>query len=99
VDSLVNQILAEMDGIESSPGVFVIGATNRVELLDPAVLRPGRFDHLVEVPLPDSRPAQRSSRSTCAPNPRTKGSKAQPWLRSPKGFLALTLPRSAAWPL
>jgi transitional endoplasmic reticulum ATPase len=52
-DSAVNQILCEMDGIEAAEGVFVIGATNRPELLDPALLRPGRFDYQVEVPLPD----------------------------------------------
>lgn len=52
-DTIVNQILSEMDGIESAEGVFVMGATNRVELLDPAVLRPGRFDYHIEVPLPD----------------------------------------------
>ncbi len=54
VDSLVNQILAEMDGVERSADVYVIGATNRVELLDPAVLRPGRFDYHVEIPLPNT---------------------------------------------
>jgi transitional endoplasmic reticulum ATPase len=54
IDSAVNQILCEMDGIETAEGVFVIGATNRRELLDPALLRPGRLDYLVEVPLPDS---------------------------------------------
>ena len=53
-DSAVNQILCEMDGIETAEGVFVIGATNRRELLDPALLRPGRFDYQIEVPLPDS---------------------------------------------
>ena len=52
-DTIVNQILAEMDGIENAEGVFVIGATNRAELLDPAILRPGRFDYHIEVPLPD----------------------------------------------
>ncbi len=52
-DSMVNQLLAEMDGIDRARGVFVVGATNRLEQLDPAALRPGRFDHLVEVPLPD----------------------------------------------
>lgn len=51
-DSITNQILSEMDGIESADGVFVIGATNRAELLDPALLRPGRFDYHIEVPLP-----------------------------------------------
>ena len=52
-DTIVNQILSEMDGIESAEGVFVLGATNRAELLDPALLRPGRFDYQIEVPLPD----------------------------------------------
>lgn len=52
-DTIVNQILCEMDGIEGAEGVFVIGATNRAELLDAALLRPGRFDYQVEVPLPD----------------------------------------------
>ena len=54
-DPIVNQILSEMDGIGRWDGVFVIGATNRLEMLDPAVLRPGRFDMLVEVGLPDER--------------------------------------------
>jgi transitional endoplasmic reticulum ATPase len=54
-DSMVNQLLAEMDGIGRGRGVFVIGATNRLERLDPAALRPGRFDHLIEIPLPDRR--------------------------------------------
>jgi transitional endoplasmic reticulum ATPase len=53
-DSLVNQILAEMDGIRTAEGVVVIGATNRAELIDPALLRPGRFDYHLEVPLPDA---------------------------------------------
>lgn len=53
-DSAVNQILCEMDGVEAADGVFVIGATNRPELLDPALLRPGRFDYHIEVPLPDA---------------------------------------------
>lgn len=52
-DSLVNQLLTEMDGIVSTEGIFVIGATNRVELIDPALLRPGRFDYQVKIPLPD----------------------------------------------
>jgi len=55
VDSMINQLLAELDGIDQSSGVFVIGATNRVQALDPAVLRPGRFDFQVLVPLPDAK--------------------------------------------
>jgi transitional endoplasmic reticulum ATPase len=54
-DTIVNQILSEMDGIENADGIFVIGATNRLELIDPAVLRPGRFDYQIEIPLPDPK--------------------------------------------
>ncbi|MCF8039504.1 MAG: CDC48 family AAA ATPase [Desulfohalobiaceae bacterium] len=50
---VLSQFLAELDGIEELKGVFILGATNRKDILDPAILRPGRFDELVEVPLPD----------------------------------------------
>ncbi len=49
------QLLAEMDGFRPLEGVAVIAATNRVDILDPALLRPGRFDRAIEVPLPDER--------------------------------------------
>lgn len=52
-DRVVNQLLTEMDGFETGKHVCVIAATNRVELIDPALLRPGRFDYQIEVPLPD----------------------------------------------
>lgn len=53
-ERVVNTILAEMDGLEELQGVVVIGATNRPTLLDPALLRPGRFDEIVYVPVPDA---------------------------------------------
>ncbi len=52
-ESIVNQLLAEMDGLGTGDGVLVIGATNRPELLDEALVRPGRFDYFIYVPLPD----------------------------------------------
>jgi transitional endoplasmic reticulum ATPase len=58
-ERVVNTILSEMDGLEELQGVVVIGATNRPNLVDPALLRPGRFDELVYVPVPD-RDARRS---------------------------------------
>lgn len=52
-ERVVNQLLTEMDGLESRRSVFVIAATNRPELIDPAMLRPGRLDKLLFVPLPE----------------------------------------------
>src|SRR5438445_605375 len=52
-EQTLNQLLAEMDGFDPSAGVVVIAATNRPETLDPALLRPGRFDRQVEIPLPN----------------------------------------------
>lgn len=53
-DSIVNQFLAEMDGVQVLEGVVIIGATNRPDLIDEALLRPGRFDYHIQVPLPDA---------------------------------------------
>jgi transitional endoplasmic reticulum ATPase len=52
-DRVLSQFLAELDGIEELKGVLVLGATNRLDRLDPAVLRPGRFDEVVEIPPPE----------------------------------------------
>jgi cell division protease FtsH len=54
-EQTLNQLLVEMDGFEATVGVIVIAATNRPDVLDPALLRPGRFDRQVVVPLPDIR--------------------------------------------
>jgi cell division protease FtsH len=54
-EQTLNQLLVEMDGFEGTSGVIVIAATNRPDVLDPALLRPGRFDRQVVVPLPDIR--------------------------------------------
>jgi len=56
-ERVLSQFLAELDGIEELKGVLVLGATNRLDILDPAVLRPGRFDEIVEIP-----PAQEEDR-------------------------------------
>ena len=54
-EQTLNQLLVEMDGFESNEGVILIAATNRLDVLDPALLRPGRFDRRVTVPAPDVR--------------------------------------------
>ena len=52
-DRVLSQILTELDGIEELKGILVLGATNRLDILDPALLRPGRFDQIIELPPPD----------------------------------------------
>ena len=52
-ERVISQMLTEMDGLEDLKGVVVIGATNRPDILDEALLRPGRFDRMLEVPKPD----------------------------------------------
>ncbi|PIK51460.1 putative transitional endoplasmic reticulum ATPase-like [Apostichopus japonicus] len=52
-DRVINQVLTEMDGMGSKKNVFIIGATNRPDIVDPAILRPGRLDQLIYIPLPD----------------------------------------------
>ena len=54
-ERVVSQLLTEIDGLEELQDVLIIGATNRVDLIDSALLRPGRFDRIIEVPLPDTK--------------------------------------------
>jgi len=52
-DRVINQLLTEMDGVGVKKNIFFIGATNRPEILDEAIIRPGRLDQLIYIPLPD----------------------------------------------
>ena len=58
-EQTLNQILTEMDGFKENEGIIVLGATNRPDVIDPAILRPGRFDRKIEVGLPDREGRQR----------------------------------------
>ena len=66
-EQTLNQMLAEMDGFETSEGIVIMAATNRPDILDPALLRPGRFDRQIVVPLPEFERAQGDPRG---PQPR-----------------------------
>ncbi|STW04360.1 ATP-dependent metalloprotease [Klebsiella grimontii] len=70
-EQTLNQMLVEMDGFEGNEGIIVIAATNRPDVLDPALLRPGRFDRQVVVGLPDVSRSRTDSESAYAP--RTAG--------------------------
>jgi len=60
--NIIAQILSEMDGLIDLEDVYVIGATNRPDLLDPALMRPGRFDEIIEIPRPDRKAAEEIAR-------------------------------------
>ena len=58
-ERVVSQLLTELDGMENMHGVVVLAATNRADMIDPALLRPGRFDKIIQIPLPDKESRQR----------------------------------------
>jgi cell division protease FtsH len=67
-EQTLNQLLVEMDGFDTNEGVILIAATNRPDVLDPALLRPGRFDRQVQVPNPDIQGRQKNSSGACQEN-------------------------------
>ena len=79
-EQTLNALLVEMDGFDTNEGVILVAATNRPDVLDPALLRPGRFDRRVVVTAPTCGAASRSSRSTRARlrSPRTWTSSSSP---------------------
>lgn len=68
-DRVLNQILTEMDGMNAKKNVFVIGATNRPDQIDPALLRPGRLDQLIYIPLPDEVSREQILKATLKKSP------------------------------
>ncbi|TPX36576.1 hypothetical protein SmJEL517_g01279 [Synchytrium microbalum] len=71
-DRVLNQILTEMDGMNAKKNVFVIGATNRPDQIDPALLRPGRLDQLIYIPLPDQAARTQILQATLRKSPIAK---------------------------
>jgi len=85
-EQTLNQLLVEMDGFEGSEGVIVIAATNRPDVLDPALLRPGRFDRQVVVPLPDIRGREQILKVHMRKVPLADGVEASVIARGTPGF-------------
>merc|ERR1719222_192286 len=71
-DRVINQVLTEMDGMGAKKNVFIIGATNRPDIIDPAVLRPGRLDQLIYIPMPDFESRLSILRATLRKSPISK---------------------------
>ena len=85
-EQTLNQLLVEMDGFEGNEGVIVIAATNRPDVLDPALLRPGRFDRQVVVPLPDVRGREQILKVHMRKIPAAENVKASVLARGTPGF-------------
>ena len=85
--SVVNQILAKLDGVNSIPNVLVVGMTNRRELLDEALLRPGRLEVQIEIPLPDKE-GRREILNIHFDALRKKGRLSQPLCQAIDGVLS-----------
>ncbi len=85
-EQTLNQLLVEMDGFEGSEGVIVVAATNRPDVLDPALLRPGRFDRQVVVPLPDIRGREQILRVHLQKVPVDSNVEIMPIARGTPGF-------------
>lgn len=71
-DRVLNQLLTEMDGMSAKKTVFIIGATNRPDIIDPALLRPGRLDQLIYIPLPDEESRYQIFKSALRKSPVAK---------------------------
>jgi transitional endoplasmic reticulum ATPase len=85
-DRVINQLLTEMDGIGVKKNVFVVGATNRPDILDEALLRPGRLDQLVYIPLPDEKSRLSIIKAILRKSPIDKGIPMEFLAEKTKGF-------------
>lgn len=85
-DRVINQLLTEMDGMNSKKNVFIIGATNRPDILDPAIMRPGRLDQLLYIPLPDEASRLSILKANLRKTPISKDVDLDFLAKSTKGF-------------
>ena len=85
-ERVLSQFLAELDGIEDLKGVLILGATNRPDILDPAVLRPGRFDEIVEIPIPDEKDRREILKVHLRDKPLAKGIRVENIASKTKGY-------------
>jgi len=85
-DRVINQILTEIDGVGARKNVFCIGATNRPDILDPAVIRPGRLDQLIYIPLPDLKSREAIFKAALRKAPLGPGVSIEVLARSTHGF-------------
>ncbi|KAJ7550552.1 hypothetical protein O6H91_07G105700 [Diphasiastrum complanatum] len=85
-DRVLNQLLTEMDGMNAKKTVFIIGATNRPDIIDPALLRPGRLDQLIYIPLPDEASRLRIFQAALRKSPLAKEVDLEALARYTQGF-------------
>jgi len=85
-DRVINQVLTEMDGMGAKKNVFIIGATNRPDIIDSAILRPGRLDQLIYIPLPDDKSRTQILKAALRKSPIHKDVDLEYLSRSTKGF-------------
>merc|ERR1712037_901733 len=85
-DRIINQVLTEMDGMGAKKNVFIIGATNRPDIIDPAVMRPGRLDQLIYIPLPDEDSRKSILKSNLRKSPVAKTVDLNYMAKVTKGF-------------
>merc|ERR1712150_142077 len=85
-DRVINQILTEMDGMGSKKNVFIIGATNRPDIIDSAILRPGRLDQLIYIPLPDEGSRMSILKANLRKTPLSKSVDSSYLAKITKGF-------------
>lgn len=85
-ERVISQLLTELDGIEELKGVLVLGATNRADIIDPALLRAGRFDAIIEIPLPDLESRLKIFQVHTKNRPLTTGVKLDELARQTEGY-------------